>query len=316
MHDCFAQPRSIARRAILGISGVCLAHLALANDNSPGVTPSAFSTLLGGTPRHIAIAQTSVQITGQQVNIALTPRAPVPEQATLLVRSPLFGWLGESDPYPDRHFPELSFSSNGLPLTASDSFQAFVGTTDVSALLRQAGVNPWLIADTPPFVPTEGMQPDVLAKLVHIGILTKVGDDYLAQWHAQRTLSTALSAGQAIAITYRLRPAYSLWPKRALVAANLLRRHCVSGAQVLTLVPGSATATQLVVKQYAIPVAVDGRPPTSVRLSVAPQPGVDLVATCASRGTGIAGARGLTDIAVKPDRHGVLSVLTVEHSAP
>lgn len=302
--------------AVLSVGGACLAHGARANDSSQGVTPGELSMLGAAAPPALSITQATVRVSGQLVTVSLTPKSPFRSQTSLVLTGAAFGWLGEAEPYPDRHFPEMRFSSDEQTIAPNESFAAFVGTTDVSALLREAGVSPWLIADTPPLVSPDDIKPETLAKLIHAGVLAKTGDGYLARWRAQRTLSITLASGRAIAITYRLRPAYAMLHKQALSAPALRKRYCISTQQLRTLLREWATTPQYVVKQYDIPVSVNQRPPRSVRLSFEPEPGVAFVATCATHGAGVSGVEGLSDIAAKPDQRGLLRILTIDQATP
>lgn len=305
-----------ARSAAVVASGLCLAHVAVADDSSSGVPLRILSAPQDGLPRGVQIARSAVRMEGDGVTVSLAPAHALSAPVSLLVQGPLFGWLGDSEPYPDRQFPELRLLGNGRPVAATESFRAVAGAADVSGLLRQAGVDPWLIADTPPFVPTEGMPADLLDRLVRAGALGTAGSDYLAQWSAQRTLAVALVPGEVLEIRYRLRPGYAQLPPKALADAATRQRYCLAQAQWEALRQQFGRSAWFIARRYEIPVGAERRVPSSVRLSVVPQPGVALVAACTRGGVRPSGPAEWTDIEVLPDQRAVLHVLTLEPATP
>lgn len=263
-------------------------------------------------PQRSVVARSAVRMEGSEVTVSLTAQPTLPGPAQWLIQGPLFGWLGDSETYPDRHFPELQVLRAGQPVPVTESVKAVAGGVDVSTLLQQAGINPWLIADTPPFVPTEGISADLLAQLVRAGAVGTSGTDHLAQWRAQRTLGVALPAGQTLDIRYRLRPGYALMTQQALAKANLRQRYCLADAPLRALGTRFGRSTQFIAKRYEIAVGAQDRTPPPVRLSVVPQAGVALVAACTRGHARSAGAGGWTDVEVVPDQRAVLHVLTLE----
>lgn len=287
------------------------APLVVADDSSAGVTPGAFVSI----PRDsVPIAETSVLIKGRHVTLSFTPARSERGKAQLLLQGERFGWLGEAEPYPDRHFPELAISANKVALPVTESFVAQVGNTDVTALLRAAGISPWAMADTPPFVTVDGVKPEALAKLQAAGAVRAEGANYLAQWQAARALIFA--ADQPFSIDYDLRSGYAMANRQALANPVLQKRYCFSAAQLARILPATAEATQYTLKHIQIPVGVDKRLPRVLRLTLEPEAGVLFVATCARHGTAVAGAQGLQQIATMADQHGDISVLTIQPSQP
>ncbi|RZJ60787.1 MAG: hypothetical protein EON49_07330 [Acidovorax sp.] len=305
--------RWAARCAAAAIGSLCLAHAALADDTSEGVAPRMISAPQDG-PQRSVVARSAVRMEGSEVMVSLTAQPTLPSPAQWLIQGPLFGWLGDSETYPDRHFPELRVLSAGQPVALTESVKAVAGkgAVDVSTLLRQAGVNPWLIADTPPFVPTEGISADLLAQLVRAGAVGTSGTDHVAQWRAQRTLGVALPPGQTLDIRYRLRPGYALMTQQALTKANLRHRYCLTDAPLRALSTQFGRSAQFIAKRYEIAVGAQDRTPPPVRLSVVPQPGGALVAACTRGHARPAGVGGWTDVEVLPDQRAVLHVLTLE----
>lgn len=298
-------------RFIATVLLVAAAPLVMADDTSAGVTPGAFVSV----PRDsVPMAQTSVLIKGRHVTLSFTPARSERGKVQLLLQGERFGWLGDAEPYPDRHFPELVIAANKVALPVVESFVAQVGKTDVSALLRAAGINPWTIADTPPFVTLDGVKPDALAKLQAAGAVRADGANYLAQWQAARALTFA--ADQPFSIDYDLRPGYAMANREALANAGLQKRYCFSSAQLARILPAGAGAVQYTLKQIQVPVSVDKRLPRMLRLTLEPEAGVLFVATCARHGSAVAGAQGLQQIPVMADQHGDIALLTIQASQP
>ena len=232
----FTAPMAIATRLVLLVCGVSgLAGAALADERSDGVTPRIVLAPQAPLARGAEIARAVVYLEAGEADVSLTPGPFLVSPILLRVQGPVFGWLGESEPYPDRHFPELRFFSNGQPVPYTESFRATVGTVDISALLSDAKVSPWLIADTPPFVATEDMPAETRSKLTQAGAMSASGGDYLAQWRAQRTLGVALVPGQTLDMRYRLRPGYALLSLQELGGATLRQRYCLTGSHLQAL---------------------------------------------------------------------------------
>lgn len=160
IHERSARLRVAARCTAVVIGSLCLAHTAMADDTSEGVAPRMLSAPQDASPRSV-IDSSAVRMEGDEVTVSLTAQATLPAPAQWLIQGPLFGWLGDSETYPDRHFPELRVLSAGQPAPVTESVRAVAGrgAVDVSTLLQQAGINPWLIADTPPLSPPKASPP-------------------------------------------------------------------------------------------------------------------------------------------------------------
>ena len=314
----FTAPMAIAARLVLLVCGVSgLAGAALADERSDGVTPRIVLAPQAPLARGAEIARAVVYLEAEEADVSLTPGSSLASPILLRVQGPVFGWLGDSEPYPDRHFPELRFFSNGQPVPYTESFRATVGTVDISALLSDAKVSPWLIADTPPFVATEDMPAETRSKLRQAGAISASGGDYLAQWRAQRTLGVALVPGQTLDMRYRLRPGYALLSLQELGGATLRQRYCLTGSHLQALQKRFGRQAQFVARYYAMAVGWEGRVPSSARLTVVPQPGVVQVAACTRSAKQAFGMDAVwTDVEAVPDRQSVLHVLTLEPVIP
>jgi len=108
----FTAPMAIAARLVLLVCGVSgLAGAALADERSDGVTPRIVLAPQAPLARGAEIARAVVYLEAEEADVSLTPGSSLVSPILLRVQGPVFGWLGESEPYPDRHFPELRFSA-------------------------------------------------------------------------------------------------------------------------------------------------------------------------------------------------------------
>ena len=175
-----------------------------ANDVSKGVP---LPGLRSSAPAKATTTAASLLLDGDQIALTLDIFSPQSQGAVLTLRMLPFGWLGESEPYPDRQFPELQFKLDNVTLNPQSSFRAFVGAADVTEAIRSAGFDPFVIADTPPFVSSPADHSETMDKLAHQGIVEKVEDRYVAKWTAERNLKLSLNAGKSrLSLAYKARP--------------------------------------------------------------------------------------------------------------
>ena len=79
-------------------------------------------------------------------------RVPIGRQARLILALPGFEWLGAAEPYPDRHFPELTVKLEDANARVTETVKVGYRGADITGTVRAAGLDPFAIADTPPFV--------------------------------------------------------------------------------------------------------------------------------------------------------------------
>ena len=170
----------------------------------------------------------SVTLSGRDVTVALSVRVDS-DQAALLIEGSRFGWRGESAAYPDRHFPELEIQIDGALVKPEDRFEAFMGKTDITGAIRDAGMDPWAVAHDPPATP---VRPDsrALKVLERMHAVQRSGDEYLANWTARRVLRIPLkdSKHQRIELHYRARPAATQVQSDQLFTSEREAAYCLS----------------------------------------------------------------------------------------
>jgi hypothetical protein len=216
---------------------------------------------------------------------------------TLRLTTPRFGWMGEGEPYPDRHFPELKILVNGSAATiVADTIVAFAkdGITPISDLLQKAGIDPLAVAGGEPPVLT--ITDKAVEKRLHdLQAISKDDGLLLAKSAIQRELQFRIPAGERVEIKsiYKVRPAFEVQPASAVKA--LAAKYCVANpAEIEGSLRGARTA---VFTAYEIPVglrtqAVSG--PVTIQVEQDPQKSA--VAFCGANGQVVPDAMGVVRI--------------------
>jgi hypothetical protein len=299
-----------AGRVVLLFAGLALPPLqAFADDASNGVMlPGMQATPIGSI--HVLAAK--VVLRADELVVSLTTDQHPGATARVTIHVARFGWLGEAEPYPFRQFPEFSATLDGTPLTLTSAVSAFVGSTDISATLRGARLDPFVIAETPPFVSAVAGNESAFNKLVVLGAIQKSDHDALAHWEAARIIGMTLgkSGKHTLAWSYTARPAYALIPFHQLAATVPLDSYCLSSARLAGLLGQPASDRSFVVRQYAVAVGIDDKPVAQVQISATAAPHAALVAFCGSKGIAMT-ARVSEVSAARTDSKGVVHILTI-----
>ena len=265
----------------------------------------------------ITVSAASLVLRSGHVEAKLTVNVRRGQGSSVTIQMPRFGWLGEAEPYPSRQFPELQILAGGAPAAMESSFAAFVGSAVVTEALRKAGVDPFVIVETPPFVTAKAGGAAALETLERLGAVQKDGGDYLAKWTAERKVKVALKPGtDTLTLTYRPRPGYALLRFDQITRPAYLAKFCLS-AHDLESQLGHSSATRLfVVSDYAIPLSIDDGPPPSLSVAVdAPDKGASppsMVAFCGADGKAAIGkATSTIKAAARTDAKGIMRVLSI-----
>jgi len=263
----------------------------------------------------VTASAASLVLRAGQIQVTLTVSVQPGQGGSVTIEMPRFGWLGESEPYPARQFPELQVLDGGTPAKIEDSFAVFVGSADVTKAIRDAGVDPFAIADTPPFVtPGPGGKP-ALEMLEHLGAVRKAGGDYLAKWTARRKVKVALRPGPGtLTLIYKARPGYALLGFDQIAKPAYLARYCLSSYDLVSVFGRPAAAGMFVVSDSAIPVSIDGRRLSSVAVALEPH-GEDehrsLIAFCGADGKAVIGRAAPIKANARTDAKGTVSLLSI-----
>jgi len=223
---------------------------------------------LQSDPPHTVVPHAcDVSIVADHVNVDLTVTTRETQPA-LLVSGPLFGWSGGADPYPEKQFPELRVRINDAPIHLEDRFEAFAGGTNVTQLIKSAGMDPWAITHTPPVTRVHEARPPVLKALQNLRAIEKAGEDYLARWTARRIVRIPLqeSENQRVMLAYAARPVTSVAMAAQAETRSREKRYCMEPKE--TKYWGRAGSGQFVVREYAISTSIDGASPTSVTVTL------------------------------------------------
>lgn len=265
---------------------------------------------------NVAAESCSVTLSEENVSVELSIHADS-NQAALLIEGPLFGWQGASAAYPDRHFPELEILIDGALMTPEDRFEVFMGKSDITGAIREAGMDPWSIAHTPPVTP---VRPDsrALKALERMHAVQRSGEEYLAKWTARRVLRIPLkaSSSQHIELRYLARPASSQLQSDQLFTSEREAPYCVSPTQAQAMLHAGSSPRLVHVAEYSIATGIDGRPAPTVMLTKSKNAGSAAASrvftfACGPHGKPIAVAGNLTRRQVHVDQAGNLRMLEV-----
>jgi hypothetical protein len=257
-----------------------------------------------------------VTLSGENVSVELSIHADS-TQAALLIEGPLFGWQGESEGYPDRHFPELEIRIDGASMMPEDRFEAFMGKSNITSAIRDAGMDPWAIAHTPPVTP---VRPDsrALKALERMHAVQRSGEEYLAKWTARRVLRIPLKASvnQRVELRYLARPASSQLQSNQLLTSEREAAYCVSPAQANARLHTGSSPRLVHIAEYSIATGIDGRPAPTVMLTMSANAGSGTASrvfmfVCGPHGKPIAVAGNLARRPVLVDQAGNLRILEV-----
>jgi hypothetical protein len=296
-----------ARLFFAGIALVgTLTTPARADDVSAGVAPGPITAAPAGRTHVTAIR---VALAGRQIEVATAlsvERLPV----TLHLDLPRFGWLGEAEIYPDRHFPELKISVDGKPATVPSSFSAWKGGRDVSALVRAAGVDAFAVAETPPIVaPVRGRQP-AFAALLAAGAVTRAPEGMLAGWDVQRHIAVPLGSGlHNVIIRYKARQALTLAQLPTPGDAAMWADFCLTPARAAALLNNHRNGRTVAMDRYRIPIGVNGQTPPRISLRMNAPPAGAMTVVCGADGRPAINATGSR--LVRAGRDNALHILYV-----
>jgi hypothetical protein len=243
------------------------------------------------------------------------------EMPALLLNGPLFGWMGEADPYPDRHFPELEIRIDGAPVMPNDRFEAWAGKNNITNLVRAAEMDPWAVVRTPPYTSAHAKNSQVLIALRNAGAIEQAGDNYLAKWKVRRIVRIPLNAAprQSVEFRYSARPGHSLLnDMEQVVTPAREREYCISEKQLRSTLRRAHAAGLLDVTEHAIATNIDDHTPSTVTLTLSG----DAAATsrtaiflCAPHGKSIAKIGTVTRQPAQVDEHGILHLLRVAETS-
>jgi hypothetical protein len=220
-----------------------------------------------------AVQSCAVTLSGRDVRVEFDLHT-TGNPGALLIEGPSFSSLGDSDAYPDRHFPELEIRIDGASVDPEDRYQVFMGKTDITAAIRLDGMDPWAIARNPPVI---AAKPEARSwkALEKMHAVQPSGEDYLANWTARRLLRIPLhtSANQRIELRYRARPAFMHLASDQLLAGGREAAYCLSPKQLNTLLHAAGNPRPLELVEYSFASGIDGHPAATATLAATAQAG-------------------------------------------
>jgi|SRR5579872_5736812 len=282
-------------------------------DNSAGVTLPGLRSDPAGS---VTVSAASLVSQAGNIELTLTVTVQRNQGGSVTIQMPRFGWLGEAEPYPDRQFPELQILADARPAKTESSFEAYVGSADVTEAILRAAVDPFSIAETPPFVTPRAGGAQAIEALERLGAVEKSDGEYLAKWTVQRRVEVALDAGShTLTLSYKGRPGFSLLRFDQISKPAYLAKYCLSAAN-LTSVFGRVVATRMfVVSDYAVPSSVDDRPPRSLSVALAASRKEaaqrTLIAFCGADGKAVIGQIPGVTASARTDAKGTIHILSI-----
>lgn len=268
-------------------------------------------------PGTVVPVSCTVSVVGPGVRVDLAAGSAEAAPA-LLLSGPIFGWSEASDPYPDRNFPELEIRVDGAPMTPQDRFEAFVGKTNVTNMIKSAEMDPWAISHTPPFTLAHPRNIQILNVLKNVGAIEPSGDGYLAKWSARRLIRIPLKTVpvQRVELSYTLRPTISLITADQLDTTSREKSYCVTPYQLKRLTRSGSPAATLIVNEFSIATGIDGKPPTSVILNVSPNLRAEAAGHtdlffCGPHGKPVSKKGSVTRERIEVDDQGTMRLLSV-----
>jgi hypothetical protein len=283
--------------------------------------PAAPMPGLESDPTGSVVAEVcSVSVMGGRIRVDLSA-STAGEMPALLLTGAFFSWNGPSDPYPDRHFPELGIRVDGAPMEPQDRFEAFMGKTNVTNLIKMAEMDPWAISRTPPMTLAHPKNVQVLNALRNVGAIAQSGDGYLAKWTARRLLRIPLKAApsQQVELDYAARPVVSILTAEQIDTRTREKSYCISAKQLKPLTRSSSDSTRLIAGEFSIPIGIDGKSPGSVILNMSLNPAdtdsPGYIFFCGPHGKPIAKKASVARGRIEADDQAIVHVLSVTAAA-
>jgi hypothetical protein len=266
-------PYWAARRpSAIGLAMLCICFGARADDASRGVMFPAPEAV---APDKVIPGAAMLSLGDDQDNrtVALElALSPVKSSRTLSIHIPPFGWSGESEPYPDRQFPELNVTLDGKPATILSQPRVTFAGQDITDKVVAAQLAPFAITATPPLVDPAPGAGAAYTQLQSLGAITTDQDgNHLAQWRVGRDMTIPLDTAQHLRFNYKARPAFAS-VQRLNAAGTLftLSDYCVTTDLLRHRLAGVSAGASFALEAFAIPAGIGTKPPTSLRVTLAP----------------------------------------------
>jgi hypothetical protein len=268
---------------VLGLAALTLALVASnsrADDQSAGVPMPAWRTTPAGGVRP---RSATVHLSSDVVNLEWKLDAVGPATPALSWAGPMFGWMGEGEAFPNRQFPELLLFIDGRSTRPAESFEVRVKGRDISELVRRAGLDPFAIAETPPFLDAQKASAADLSALEALGAIRREGDQWITLWESRRLIDLPLSnaRSQSVRMQWSDRAAFEMLTAAQIMSKTRVSLYCLTRSDMASRlkriagtgntarpVKGRPGAVLFNVVEYSIPITIDGRAPASTQLRV------------------------------------------------
>jgi hypothetical protein len=260
-----------------------------------------------------------ISLTPRQVLVSIMTQGS--DDAMLDEHGPAFSWVGAGETYPDKDFPDLKIQVDGQSVNIIDMSKAYDGDIDITADLKQAGLDRFEIDQDLPLSPTKSDRA-MFDRLVTMSAIKKMSDStpplYVPHWTAVRDIMFKPGDGEHIVtLSYTPRPGLSLQQMLDVPTSVDVSAYCMTKAALVSYASQAEIGGDVVLETYDIPVSVDDKPLANVILNLSGFHSGDLGANtrlvvCGHDRKPIITAASTYKGLIQPDMTGVVHVLAVE----
>jgi len=256
--------------ALVGASGA-----ARAEDISEGVRLPALEV---SGPGSATVGTVKVSLGDKESNRAVKLDLEVRGTASgLSLHIPPFGWRGEGETFPERQFPELRVTLDGVPAGIVSNPQVVFDGRDITAEVRAARLDPFIVTETRPLVEAASGAEAAFEKLRALGaVATDQAGNQVARWSAGREIRIPLGGGAGewkLGLSYAARPGFA--ELMGVDGRFPFKDYCLDDDVVRRWLNSVAARQGIVVQTFAIPAAL-GAKPAELHVTLAPfQPVAD-----------------------------------------
>lgn len=295
-------PGRILRTLLATAVLVQIATPARADDESGGVAAGPFRTVQGGkaTLDHVGIT-----LNGEKVRIRLS--ATMGAKTAIRLALPAFAWSGEGETYQTRQFPELAVDVDGRSVKSADVVAVSLRGKDITRTVNAAGLDPFAITETPPFVQASPGRRKAFDDLVATSAVVTTPEGQVARWTASRKIQVVVGrASHTLGFNYAARPALTIDASRR--GDVQWRDYCLNPGEAAGLMANHVPPGPVIVRRYRFPATLDGAEPRTLKLrAIRRQAGTTIV--CGATGAALVNPQG--EVAVRAGSDGNVRLLRI-----
>ncbi|WEF35085.1 hypothetical protein [Pseudoduganella chitinolytica] len=290
-------------RPLYALWAACLLSPAAAAFEAENGVPLA----IAGAPGAVAIEHIALRLDGLYVTIRteLHNDSGVRQGVAFYASTPLFGRSGVGEEHADKRFDELRVAIDGVGTRLRGMPQAYFRGHDITARLRQAGIDP---------LPGPDVEPRRLARLAAVDGARP--SDWLGRMTYAWNATLDQGARSVHEVRYRSRPRFALDMLDSARFTQQVMQFCGDPASVARqVVRADPAASAVLVERHDIPLDYLALRPVSVSVT---QPGSNWLGArpLATLACGLAQAGGAAAAGTIDGPEQVFSVLVISTLAP